>query len=304
MNSVGRKVKVCSSYVWDFSRRGCASAFARGFRGRSRPFGSIFQAFEIACFALAHLTTPVRADCRPPAGDCARRAAVETEVRFPSAATPATPIRGVVARPRGSGPFPAVALLHSCLGLPENREKIQSALVGWGYVALLVDDFSTRGLGETCLREFPEALGDALGARAYLAGLPFVNPERVAAVGYSQGGDTALKLAALPESGFRAAAAFYAPCANEADAAFAIPTLILIGARDDVTPAADCARLAARQPAQALLKVYPGAYHGFDNPAFPPGTRRFGMRLEYDGRAAKNSLNELRRFLAAELDGR
>ena len=43
-------------------------------------------------------------------------------------------------------------------------------------------------------------------------------------------------------AGFKAAAAFYAPCANVAGATLDIPTLILVGAKDEVTPAADCAR--------------------------------------------------------------
>ena len=75
-------------------------------------------------------------------------------------------IRGTLARPKGAGPFAAVILLHSCLGLPSNRRAIESALTAEGYVALFVDDFSTRGLKETCAVDFPEGLADAYGALA------------------------------------------------------------------------------------------------------------------------------------------
>ncbi len=79
---------------------------------------------------------------------------------------------------------------------------------------------------------------------------------RIAAIGFSQGADTALEIASrrfaadfVGSDGprFKAAAAFYPPCDNQANVKLEIPTLILIGALDEVTPAADCERLAQRQ---------------------------------------------------------
>ena len=139
---------------------------------------------------------------------------------------------------------------------------------------------------------------------AYLARLPYVDPARIAAVGFSQGGDTALKIATGGAAGFKAAAAFYSPCANVAGATLDIPTLILVGAKDEVTPAADCAKL-ARQQAPGMVKfvVYPGAAHGFDLPEFGAGTKVMGMLLAYDRSAALRSWAELRSFLAARLKG-
>ena len=93
----------------------------------------------------------------------------ETLVSFDALTTPPAAVRGFFARPAGAGPFPAVMLLHSCLGLPGDRRVLEDALAGAGYVALIVDDFATRGLTETCTVEFPEALGDALGAFDYLS---------------------------------------------------------------------------------------------------------------------------------------
>jgi dienelactone hydrolase len=230
-------------------------------------------------------------------------AAAQQRVTFDSAASregkPASPIQGYLTRPRGEGPFPAVVLLHSCLGLPADRQAIADLLAGWGYVALFVDDFATRGLKETCAVDFSEGMADAFGALAYLARLRYVDATRIAAVGYSQGGDTALQLAAIG-AGFKAAAAFYPPCENQADAKLRLPTLILIGREDDVTPAADCERLARRQP-EVKLVVYPGAYHLFDDPAFAAGKRLLGMRLQYDTSAAGQSKHDLHDFLAAEL---
>jgi dienelactone hydrolase len=240
---------------------------------------------------------------------CAPVAADEL-VKFVSAGQ-ANPIQGYLTRPRGTGSFPAVVLLHTCLGLPEKRASIGERIAAWGYVALFVDDFATRGLRETCAVDFSRALPDAYGALAYLASFPYVDSARIAAVGFSQGGDTALKIATggwgtrsagYQGAVFKAAAAFYPPCANLAGAALDIPTLILIGAKDGVTPAADCAQLAKQQaPGMVRLVVYPGAAHGFDIPEFGAGTRIMGMLLAYDRNAASRSWTELRSFLAARL---
>ena len=240
---------------------------------------------------------------------CPSSAIADEVVNFMGAAGGAD-VRGTLAKPEGRGPFPAVVLLHSCLGLPANRQSIEDEITGWGYVALFVDDFGPRGLKETCTVDFPEGASDAYGALAFLAQLGSVDSSRIAAVGFSQGADTALAIAAsgaTPPSAtpggptFRAAAAFYPPCANRRDAEFKIPTLILVGALDSVTPAADCRQLAKRQPGVVELVVYPGADHGFDLPEFAGGRRVLGMWLKYDREAAQRSWAELRRFLARRL---
>jgi dienelactone hydrolase len=211
-------------------------------------------------------------------------------------------IQGYLSRPKGAGPFPAVVLLHTCLGLPAERASIGERIAAWGYVALYVDDFATRGLKETCAVDFKQALADADGALAYLASLPYVDPGKIAAVGFSQGGDTALKIAAGGAADFKAAAAFYPPCANLVGATLDIPTLIVVGAKDEVTPAADCARLAKSQaPGMVKFVVYSGAAHAFDAPEFGAGTKVMGMLLAYNGNATQRSWAELRRFLAARL---
>lgn len=247
-------------------------------------------------------------------------AAAEQAVSFQAAAARAglpaaqeAGIRGYLTKPAGGGPFPAVVLLHTCLGLPANYRAIADRIAGWGYVALFVDDFAGRGLKQTCLVDFPEGLADAFGALRFLTSSPDVDPTRIAAVGFSQGADTALSISTLrfpavfaPRGGpgFKAVAAFYPPCANQGGARLTLPTLILIGEQDTVTPAADCERLANAQPRAApgvRVVVYPGAAHGFDNPGFSRDAPVLGMTLRYDRRSAQQSWRALEEFLAAHL---
>jgi dienelactone hydrolase len=222
-------------------------------------------------------------------------------------------INGYLTKPSGHGPFPAVVLLHSCLGLPQDRSAIGNMIASWGYVALFVDDFGTRGLQQTCAVDFPEGIADAYGGLNYVARLAFVDRTKIVAVGYSQGADTALTIASgrfassfVLQQGakFKAAAAFYPPCINQGGARLALPTLIVVGDRDNVTPAADCARLARAQPrgiSKLKLIVLAGADHAFDNPGFTGGARVYGMWLKYDGAAAERAKSELHRFLAMQL---
>jgi dienelactone hydrolase len=226
---------------------------------------------------------------------------------------PGAAITGYLTKPTGRGPFPAVVLLHSCLGLPVDRNAIGKMIASWGYVALFVDDFATRGLKQTCTVDFPEGVGDAYGALNYVARLPFVDRTKIAAVGYSQGADTALTIASgrfasasvlAQGAKFKAAAAFYPPCANQRGARLVLPTLVVVGDRDDVTPAADCARLADAQPrgiSKLKLIILAGVGHAFDNPGFAGGARVYGMWLKYDGADAEQAKAELLRFLAMEL---
>ena len=109
-------------------------------------------------------------------------AAADELVKFDAAAKPADSARGpalqgYLTRPNGRGPFPAVVLLHSCLGLPAARRSIGEALARWGYVALFVDDFSTRRIKETCAVDFPEGVSDAFGALGFPRQAAFRRPQ-------------------------------------------------------------------------------------------------------------------------------
>ena len=76
-------------------------------------------------------------------------------------------------------------------------------MTGLGYVSLAVDSFATRGIKEACTRPMPALMlarqGDALGALSHLSKLPFVDPQRIAVLGGSQGGMVALQLASTKQ---------------------------------------------------------------------------------------------------------
>src|SRR5262249_52433832 len=47
-------------------------------------------------------------------------------------------------------PAPAVAIFHGCGGVGANNTRMAELLKSWGYVALVVDSFTSRGLKDVC----------------------------------------------------------------------------------------------------------------------------------------------------------
>lgn len=226
----------------------------------------------------------------------------------------ATPLLGYLSKPDGVGPFPAVVHLHGCSGLPERmRREITARMTNWGYVSLVVDSFATRGLTDDCVVPPADRHADAMGALAYLATLPFVDPRRIALVGHAQGGAAALQVASerpyrlfdMPENlSYRAAVAFYPRC-HAAKQTLALPTLILIGELDAWSPIKLCEWWMQRRSgrgAPVRLVIYREAFHGFDNPGIRNGMDfTFGHWVKYDAEAAAQARGELANFLADNL---
>jgi dienelactone hydrolase len=255
------------------------------------------------------------------AGGCgaAEPLSTATIVDFESPLASLLPLQGYLRRPDGTGPWPAVVLLHGCNGQPKRLdERWGTRIAPWGYVTLAVDSFGPRGLKNTCRGGAPVDLAfDAYRALNYLVRQPFIDAARVAVVGFSQGGWLALTsvehgaVEATAPHKFRAAIAFYPPClAFKGN--MTVPTLILIGGADDWTPARECRNMVdgrddwgiSRQKglgAPIKLVVYPGAYHAFDAAGLKTPIQYFGHHLEFNQAATDQSITAVRDFLETEI---
>jgi dienelactone hydrolase len=255
------------------------------------------------------------------AGACLAAApeSAATVVEFETPIASKQPLQGLLRQTNGTGPSPAVVLLHGCNGSWRRLDqRWGKQIASWGYVTLTVDSFGPRGLTDTCDNGAPVDLAfDAYRALSFLAQQPFVDAARVAAVGFSQGGWLALSsvergiIEQTSPNKFRAVIAFYPPCRGFRDN-MTVPTLILTGELDDWSPADECRKMLdglddwgiSRQKgdsgAPVKLVVYPNAYHTFDAPR-PKPAEFLGHRLEYNQAAADQSIGAVREFLDATI---
>ncbi len=187
-------------------------------------------------------------------------------------------IEGNPYRPEGSETFPAIVVLHGFSGIDYHHRAWAEQFVEWGYVALIVDSFGPRGVDRVCGQSYIvpdlERAGDAYGSAIYLKQFPYVDGDQVGLLGFSHGGWTGLRAVQknFPHAvnvetiAFKAAVLFYPSCYYAQDEYIAIPTLILIGSKDDWTPADRCVKFdrVVSNPELLELVKYDGAYHDFD----------------------------------------
>ena len=220
---------------------------------------------------------------------CALPAAAQQNVRVPIDLKGRTlQLAAQLFRPASPGAVPAVAIFHGCGGPGQNTARMAGLLASWGYAALVVDSFSARGLKDVCGRHWPtqadaEARAhDIDAALAWLGKQSFVDPRRLAFMGYSYGGGVALLRALSPRLDdrappiARAAILVYPDCALAEPLgpklAAAQPTLFAMGALDDWTPVPQCKAVIDKVvQGRDLIEthVYEGAHHSFDALGLP-----------------------------------
>ncbi len=213
------------------------------------------------------------------------------------------PLLGYLTQPYGKGPFPAVVLLHGCAGFGPRETHWANQLRSWGYVALAIDSFTPRNMAG-CSGPTSDDQVDAFSALQYLTTKPFVIPDRVAILGSSLGGGAAVGDAEgnlweqLYHVKFRGAVAFYPSCTGDSGMV-SVPTLILIGEKDDWAWAQACREMvedANKKGAPIKLVVYPNATHDFDIPATVP-YEILGHHMAYDPDASQDAERQVRDFL-------
>ncbi len=114
-------------------------------------------------------------------------------------------LAGEVARPAGDGPFPAVLVMASALGLGPHSRGAAILLAEQGYLAVATDMFGagayfedpmTAGEDYSLLMTSPELLRARVVAWfETVAAHPDVDADRIAAIGYCFGGCCVLELA-------------------------------------------------------------------------------------------------------------
>ncbi len=224
-------------------------------------------------------------------------------------------LRGELFRPSGTGPFPAVILMHGCGGWQSSVHKALRTharyLAQNGFVALNLDSFGPRRNSGGWVCRTSDRLSDArayrqvdaLDAVDFLRARDDVDPDNMFLMGQSNGGSVAVIMAhknvrvlhgeravrdGVPT--FRAMAAYYPWCGTLTAAISKLelisPLYVFGGDRDDWTPPAGCASDTVRG-AEYRYKIYPGAAHSFD---LNIGLQRYlGHLVGYNRTATRDS---------------
>jgi dienelactone hydrolase len=202
-------------------------------------------------------------------------------------------IAGVLTLPEAArsagGPdvkVPAMVVVHGSSGVLQGDWDWARRLSDMGIATFVIDNFTGRGVKETATdqsRLSPAA--DAAGAFAalrLLATHPQIDPKRIGVIGFSRGGSAAIDTALEPirlaviddDLRFAAHIALYPGCGVPFVSAHldGSPILMLLGGKDDYTPASNCLAYAGELRARGAsiqVVVYPNANHGFDSEAPP-----------------------------------
>lgn len=186
----------------------------------------------------------------------------------------------------GTDRLPAVILVHGSGGISGYLDDWVTKLNGMGVATFVFDSFTSRGISNTIADQ--SQLGrlamivDAYRALDLLAHHPRIDPQRIALMGFSRGGQAALyaslkrfqRLQGGAGPSFAAYVLFYPNCGTrflqDEDVAD-VPIRIFHGAADDYVPVAPCRAYVERlvkAGKDVRLTEYPGAYHVFDGAAF------------------------------------
>lgn len=240
-------------------------------------------------------------------------------------------LKAVLWQAAGRGPHAAIVLMHGCAGMTTRSGQPFPRDTDWarrlaalGYLVLQVDSLTPRNETRLCeqgnerrIRPSAERARDAYAALLFLQARPDVRADRIALMGWSNGGGTVLwalsrESRARPSGlkhDFAAGIAFYPGCRTLSERREpwqpVAPVLLLVGEADDWTPAPPCQALAQRSDRRLEALFYPGAHHDFDAPDMPQrvlrgigGTASGTATIGTHAAAREDALRRVPEFLA------
>ena len=169
--------------------------------------------------------------------------------------------------PSGTGPFPAVIVLHTIGGMRPHVQEFASALSSKGYITLAVNYFSGRGKLAYDKLDYDQHIVDAYD---HLITLPMVDPERIGMVGFSLGPRKALKFAySYPKKKIRGIVSYYVGRLHLEPAGLPDypPILFLHGEKDQESDPEEIRLFCVAQNKRQQVcefHIYQGVRHAFD----------------------------------------
>lgn len=212
-----------------------------------------------------------------------------------------------------SGKRPGVLVVHEWWGLNDYARSRAKQVAELGYTAFAVDMYGDgkvadhpKDAGEfaaSVMKDPQVAFSRLRTAMQVLKSQPTVDPDKIAAIGYCMGGAIVLNAA---REGFDldAVASFHGSLGGLVPIKGPIKAKVLVchGAADSFIPPEKVEAFKNEmKEADADFKFisYPGAKHGFTNPAADETHKKFEIDVAYNAEADTESWKELKAFLQA-----
>jgi dienelactone hydrolase len=210
-----------------------------------------------------------------------------------------------------SGKRPGILVVHEWWGLDDYVRSRAKQLAELGYTALAVDMYGDGKTAEhpkdagafaaSVMKDPQVALARFQAAMDVLKLQPVVDPEKIAAIGYCMGGAIVLN-AARQGIDLDAVASFHGSLGGLLPIEGPIKAKVLVchGADDSFIPPEKVAAFKQEmEEAGADFKFvsYPGAKHGFSNPAADEAGKKFNIDIAYNREADTESWKELQALL-------
>ncbi|NIO39081.1 MAG: dienelactone hydrolase family protein [Burkholderiales bacterium] len=211
-----------------------------------------------------------------------------------------------------TGPRPGVLVVHEWWGQTDYIRLRARMLAGLGYTGFAVDMY---GNGKTAshpdeagkfmteiLNNMDEGAARFEAARTALKSHASADASKTAAIGYCFGGAVVLEMARRGMD-LKGVASFHGNLSTQTKVepgSIKAKILVLHGDDDVLIPQEQVDAFKSEMlNARAEMKFlgYPGALHGFTNPAATENGKRYGLPLAYNKSVDKESWNELKQFL-------
>lgn len=218
-------------------------------------------------------------------------------------------LQAEILRPRGTnGPIPFVILLHGCSGMNSTLYKwahdYGSGLVSAGYGVLVLDSFTTRGLGSDGICSDPSQLSwarrradDAYAALDWLIDQKIADAKHVYVVGRSNGATTTLIImnriiGDLHEHMFAGGFAMQPSCYLMKNVEFYAQVRLFLAEKDEATSPVLCGQMAeSKRSVPVQTTVWKGAHHAFEDRQ--PLQVFHGYHIGYNPTAAEGTIKAI-----------
>jgi carboxymethylenebutenolidase len=222
-------------------------------------------------------------------------------------------IRGYMAIPEGSGPWPGVVVVHDVLGMTNDLRRITDRFAASGYLALAPALYDGRGPKIKCMISTIRAhfVGEGPAYAGLLAAREHLISDsrctgKIGLAGFCMGAGFCLQLG--PSGLFNATAPSYALLPKDIDKLRrSCPVVASFGARDPIVARESAERLEAVLRSGGVphdVKRYPDAGHGFMNELGLPAPIQLvagAVGIAYSAPEAEDAWRRVLSFFAEHL---